>query len=366
MGTPRALLGLVLGMLACSSPRNDLPALETPPDAPVGQPPATMEPTTIDAGSLSADGAAKPASVPTTGTTTGSATDAKAPDTKAPAIPCAAGTRACADGTCRPDDVAACGPACTACVTPANGRSMCSQGTCVFECFANFIKCDEQCLPASASLCCRDRRCLDLEHGTPACVDHHCAYECDPDYRLCEDLRCESNLLASCCGLDPNLDSDGNGISDCKESLLANGQFKTDHKPWSSSGDVTAWWDPMDGRGSTTSGSLKVTNEATASEEDHGSAVSPFVELAAGATYTINADYYIPAGQAASGYAEVSLDAGPADVSRELGRTVGAWTKAHVTIPVETLSQTVISLGAVRVKGLTPFTVYFDNVVIRR
>ena len=241
-------------------------------------------------------------------------------------------------------------------------------------CPMGHLRCFEQCLPpiANASVCCSAGDCPARDDATPSCEGNRCAYACTGETVDCEGA-CIGLDKPTCCGADKALDVDGNGVGDCQENMVVNGQFARDLFGWRAepgSGDARLEWSPMDGRGASGSGSVKVTNIY----KDYpfsrtGAGFKRVVPLEGGVTYYVHADYFIPAGQTTTGSASIELDADNSGFYQtvELGRQVGVWTRAKVMVKVLSPDRdSLFRLDAVKDNTIEPFVVHFDNVLLRR
>jgi hypothetical protein len=275
-------------------------------------------------------GAVSPSPIAAPGDAAGVApTDA--PVTPAPAPPvasdpgCPAGSRRCPDGTCRANDVQACGAACQPCTgPPANAVATCDGTRCAAQCLRDFVACDNMCV---------------------------------------------SKLVPSCCDADATLDSDGNGVADCKENLLPGGQFTRDLGAWVNAvpemGEST--WTPMDARGQMGSGSLVV--KTTAALPSRYAAAALPLNLPGG-SYSFSLEFFIPGGQTGEGEAVLEMSTRDPEVATQtisLGKRSGVWVKANFTIAADPRSsERIFYLDARRGDATAPFTVYFDNIVLRK
>jgi hypothetical protein len=257
----------------------------------------------------------------------GAAPGSPAPASPAPAAPsaegCTGATRRCPDGSCRPNDVKACGAACQACAAPAGAVATCDGKQCALSCPKDFLACDNQCV---------------------------------------------SRLVPSCCDQDATLDADASGAPDCKENLISNGQFTRDLGPWSNgfAGNGETKWTAMDSAGRPDSGSLSVTT--TAPTLSYSAAAVMAVNLPGG-IYNVSVDYFIPFGQTNGGQAVLEVATQDPEVGNQvipLGSKTGAWVKVSTFVTLDPrVKQRTLFLEAQRGQAVTPFAVYYDNLVLR-
>lgn len=285
---------------------------------------------------------------------------------------CAAGTRRCADSVCRANDEMACGDGCEKCPAPANAAASCDGVRCDFTCSPGSLRCQTQCLQQTGDVCCSDNDCPGRDNANVTCAQNRCSYACMGESVACEDM-CIGLDQPTCCGADRSIDVNGNGTADCQENLVVNGQFAKDNFGWRAEPSVNEArleWTPMDRAGSSSSGSIKVTNVYQGGPGSFaGAGFKRNVELKGGSTYYVVVDYYIPAGQAATGSAGIELDTNNSGFYEtvELGRTVGAWTRAKVMVNVLSPDRfSSFRIDAVRETTTSPFTIYFDNVLLHR
>jgi hypothetical protein len=238
-------------------------------------------------------------------------------------------------------------------------------------CAPGFLRCRDQCLVQNGDACCAASDCPAHDHEDVLCQDSHCSYSCSGDAIACENT-CLGLDKPSCCGANKTTDADGNGVPDCQENLVLNGQFAKDLAGWRPEflvKEATLEWSPMDAAGDSDSGSIKVSNVRDFPRAAAGAGYKQAVELKGGATYQFVADYFIPPGQTVAGAAQVALDTKntPEYETVELGRIVGVWTRAKVTFTVVSPDRfSYVRVLASREVGAAPFVVLFDNVVLRR
>ncbi len=284
-----------------------------------------------------------------------------------PASSCPPDTRLCPDRACRANDVAACGDSCQSCTAPPNATPSCDRARCSFTCTDGFIKCDDRCFGGTAARppCCVTTDCPAREGGTASCGDHTCFYLCTPGYLSCDGV-CITPANPACCGAQHRLDSDGNGIFDCTENLIANGQFAKDTTNWETRliGSGMAEWSPMDAQGAASSGSLKATATCPDVANCGSGPTGPF--LPGAGRYTIDLEYFIPPGQSAQGAAEVGVAVEEMKGASFLGRRIGAWTRGQLTVQVVDDPISSLFLAAHRESQRSPFVVFFDNILVRR
>jgi hypothetical protein len=296
---------VVFAVLGCPKAPEITPVVED--DGGAATPPASMPPTggaVADAGGTPGEAGAAPAAPPAAG--------------------CPAGARRCPDGSCRANDVKACGAMCQPCAAaPANAVATCDGMQCGLTCPKDLVACDNKCV---------------------------------------------SRQEPSCCDQDAKLDADANGVPDCQENLIANAQFTRDLGLWVNGFAAygESKWIDRDSRGSKDSGSLSVTTTPLVLSYS-GTAVMG-VNLPGG-TYNVSVDYFIPFGQSNGGQAVLQVatqDPLVVPVVVPLGNKVGTWVTVSTFVSLDPRVQTrVLYLQADRGQAVTPFTVYFDNIVVR-
>jgi hypothetical protein len=196
------------------------------------------------------------------------------------------------------------------------------------------------------------------------------------------------DMAGSCPGLDPSIDVNQNGISDCVENLLQNGQFPTTKQtaPWApgtnNGTSASLTFSPTDEHNFSGSGSAVVVNIVPSTTANGGSVVSECVPVTAGATCSTYARYLMPSGQPggdanAATWITIDLysdsacsdDANAGGISGgSLGMTKDAWdtySRSFSTTGFGTTVQALkIELGVL--KGATGSGVQatFDNVLL--
>jgi len=282
------------------------------------------------------------------------------------------GQRMCPDAVCRLNDIDACGSMCTQCRAPAFGTATCDGSACGYNCNTDYRKCGNGCIHKDS--CCMADDCMPPANATATCTTGICECACKATFVKC-DSACIST--SQCCNADSSIDINTNGVADCKENLLPNGQFKTNLLPWKADGAGQQEWSPMDARGSSSSGSIKVTNFYQS--PDNGSVAGSIVCIPASAqtTYHAYADYLIPTGQPIAGAAAYEIVAySQADCSTgfivnmplpDLGNVVGTWSRGAITFTTPANTRGLwVRLDAVKQAGNQSIVVHFDNVLLVR
>lgn len=180
-------------------------------------------------------------------------------------------------------------------------------------------------------------------------------------------------------GLDPRPDLNANGVADCRENLLANGQFRTSTAPWASTFRAQIQFSSADELGSATSGSGLVNNIVNATTQNGGGANSECVPVSPSTTYKIYLRYRMPSGQPGGDannaawttvqlYSDASCSVPSSGQSGGmLGTVKNAWSPYTRTVITAAGEQSLfVSLGVL--KGATTSAVYaeFDNVLLIR
>jgi len=194
---------------------------------------------------------------------------------------------------------------------------------------------------------------------------------------LVSDAQCTDSMTAkvNClpCG---SADVDKNGVLDCEETLIKNGEFRTDTSGWNLEAEVTKEFFGLDADQSSSSGAVRVSNTLVAdSPATTMSGISQCVAVVPGAKYLLFTQAFIPVGQG-NGFAANSLfffsnasckgflvDVFTSDTSSVLN----TWTKSISRPVAPTTAQSVL----VRLVVGKPFRqpglqVLFDNVLFRR
>lgn len=192
---------------------------------------------------------------------------------------------------------------------------------------------------------------------------------------------CDSVDANPCPGLDPRPDINANGVPDCVENLLADGQFAKDLGPWiPAASNYTLSFSPVDDFGSPASGSAFVGYDTVDDAAVPGSVaymLSECVPLAAQASYSIYFRMLMssvpPAGIGVSPvlYFNVYSDANCASqVSTTVGQPVqtwnpGAWSTYSSAIAPPQAGQSMRFLvGFVQSNTTKVFRAYVDNVLL--
>jgi hypothetical protein len=87
---------------------------------------------------------------------------------------------ACSDGT----SPLGCGPSCTRCAVPANGRALCTAGSCAFACDAGYHACGAQCASNLSPATCGDRcaPCPVPANAQGTCEEGRCGFTCNAGF----------------------------------------------------------------------------------------------------------------------------------------------------------------------------------------
>jgi hypothetical protein len=177
-------------------------------------------------------------------------------------------------------------------------------------------------------------------------------------------------------GAIPCADLDGNGKSDCDETLVHNARFDADIASWTAEYGATASWQPPpDALGGSPSGAIVVANVNVISAVGTSmTGASQCVHATANANYFVAAHARIAAGQTV-GSAALAVQFFPsADCS---GAANGAWSSPVVTatgswttisgaVAAPTVSGSMrVRLVALKQFSAPVFSVQFDNVLVK-
>ena len=186
--------------------------------------------------------------------------------------------------------------------------------------------------------------------------------------------------VGSCPGLDSSVDVNQNGVPDCLENLLQNGQFPTDTAPWFSiDGRATITFSSIDERGFPGSGSAIVVDTVPATTVNGGSIASECIPTIAGTQYGAYTRYFMPSGQpggdsGAATWITVDVfadDACSMPVSTisggSLGTTKDQWTTySRQIMGGWTAGSLRIELGVLKGPTASDVQATFDNVLLVR
>ena len=116
---------------------------------------------------------------------------------------CNAGYHQCGPRCLSNTDPATCGASCAPCPVPANGRATCDGTTCGVACDAGFHTCDGvTCVsnvdPATCGASCEP--CPTPTNGQATCDGVGCGIACNTGYHTCDGMTCASNSDPATCG----------------------------------------------------------------------------------------------------------------------------------------------------------------------
>lgn len=169
-------------------------------------------------------------------------------------------------------------------------------------------------------------------------------------------------------------DLDGNGVSDCDETVITNAAFDTDASGWTSETNVSLEWVANDAGGVSDSGSLGVSNTLEVTQDGSLMVGAHQCQPVNGATvYDFRTQISVPdEAPDTSGGFQITLFDGPKCTGNTLDTrssesfTQGsAWKVAELTYLTPTVAKSV-SLRLVSIKPFVqpPVTVLFDNVLM--
>ncbi|MEO1172805.1 MAG: hypothetical protein AAFX94_12270, partial [Myxococcota bacterium] len=121
-----------------------------------------------------------------------------------------------------------------------------------------------------------------------------CEWECLTGFvEVDNECLAEDEVEDPCDGVDDTLDLNDNGVADCEENLLLNGQFTTDLANWGGlvEDGNTREWRSADAQGNTSSGSAFISDETDTPADDlFQTDVSQCINISgAGAAFTLYA-----------------------------------------------------------------------------
>jgi len=172
----------------------------------------------------------------------------------------------------------------------------------------------------------------------------------------------------------PDLDSDG--VSDCMQTLVQNGEFKLGIAGWSPELQTEIAWDDMNAAADLPSGSALVSSIASSSSERHYA--KQCLALSGTHLVTVYANAFVASGQAAGGYAEVDLSffdtaacAGSEASKFSTPQPLDASTDEWLTLKAGSVSgpdtqSVLVALTIYRPLGSSSFSARFDNILLRK
>jgi hypothetical protein len=181
--------------------------------------------------------------------------------------------------------------------------------------------------------------------------------------------------------VDGCTDLDGNGVGDCQETLLSNGDFKTDVKGWTADAETVLTWDDQNAAGDLPSGSALLTVASAAAPGGSGSTLrvaKQCVPMTAKQLVTVYANAFVAGGQAAGGHAEIDVYffdaaacAGTYVTSFSTPQPLDATTDQWLTLLAGSTSgantqSALVTLALSQPVSAASFAASFDNVLLKK
>ena len=179
-----------------------------------------------------------------------------------------------------------------------------------------------------------------------------------------------SGFVNSCADLD------GNGVSDCSETLLENATFDANVTQWEAHPGATIAWDAKDLLGASASGSALVTASGSMDSDGYGIAVAEqCLSVRDGTVLQVFANAAFDAGPVTGG-AEIGMwffagEACSGDTPNEVYETPKEFT-AGKTLTLRgakgvspQIKSVRVRLGVIKPFRAESFTVRFDNILLR-
>jgi len=106
----------------------------------------------------------------------------------------------------------------------------------------------------------------------------------------------------------PEDDVDANGVPDCEENLLKNGDFKNDTSSWQPEPDTSVGWQASNASAGSRTGSSNVTSNTSSNSSAYSMAgMGQCIPVSADTEYAVFAHSFVPSGQPPGCYAGLSL-----------------------------------------------------------
>jgi hypothetical protein len=176
-------------------------------------------------------------------------------------------------------------------------------------------------------------------------------------------------------------DINGNGVGDCLETLLKNGDFKADIESWTPDSETQLTWDESNASADLPSGSALLSGTSPENAGAKGAALriaSQCVAIAGKQLVTVYANAFVASGQAPDGHAEIDVNF--FDTAACAGTSVSSFSTPQ---PLEAAKDQWLTLRAGSVSGpntqsalvelalsqplsAAPFSARFDNVLLQK
>lgn len=175
-------------------------------------------------------------------------------------------------------------------------------------------------------------------------------------------------------------DLDGNGVSDCDETLVKNPTFVSDVDLWLPELDATVTWDEKNATSDSPSGSALVRAEGVVESTIPGSAlrdVGQCIAVDGQQLLTVYANAFVPAGQDEAGQAEVDVFffdssdcSGTLNASfvtpQPLDGSAGRWIELKAgAVSKDSTRSALVKLAVLKPFKAAAFEAHFDNVLVQ-
>lgn len=175
--------------------------------------------------------------------------------------------------------------------------------------------------------------------------------------------------------IDGCVDLDDNGVGDCDETLVQNGDFRTTTDKWSADVVTQITWVARNAHADAPSGAAAVSVVDTADQDGlMQSASTQCVPITAGGALEILVNFFIPSGQG-EGLAAVGLFffeqpdcKGPVKAPAQVSRAeTDVWGLLRTTtLAPDTAASMQIRLAVSKPYRVPAFEVVFDNILVKR
>ena len=175
-------------------------------------------------------------------------------------------------------------------------------------------------------------------------------------------------------------DVDGNGVADCSEDLLVNGDFKADVTHWAAEGQATLDWDEQNAASDRASGSALLTATSPANSSSDGATqynAKQCVSVSGNQLVTVYANTLVGSDQDSLGRAQIDVEFYDADgcggiygtsfsTPQPLDAMLGAWqTLKAGAITAQTVRSALVKLVISKPFRAASFAARFDNVLLK-
>ena len=180
--------------------------------------------------------------------------------------------------------------------------------------------------------------------------------------------------------VDGCADLDGNGIADCRETIVVNADFKQDTSGWTAEMDASLSWVNDSAAGDSPSGSALVASTGVIDANASGAALrdaSQCVPITSKQLVTAYANAFVEAGQDSQGVAEIDVfffDAedcggtftGSFSTPQPTDGAVGSWITLRAgAVSSDTAKSALVKLAISKPFRAAAFRARFDNVLVK-